>query len=131
MNASEPPVNPSHSPRIAFAPREPERESLIPGRPPTIADVAMRIAVDMPVYLIIVVTGVLAMRGTATSLEAIVAAFGALLSKMWPRPVQTGVHQIVIFILIGARVALGPVDLLATKQPAPPAQILPVSLDSR
>ena len=87
MNFSDPPVNPT----------------VAAGRP-TFADVAMRLVSDGPVYAIILIAGVLAMRGTATTLEALVGVMGALLSKSWPRPVQIGTH-VLIFVLLGARLA--------------------------
>lgn len=107
MNLSEPPINPS--PRIVERPPSGSRladESMIPGRAPTFADVGMRLVADGPVYAIIIVAGILAMRGTASTLEAVVAALAALLSKSWPRPVQVGAH-VFMFLLIGARLAWG------------------------
>lgn len=61
-------------------------------RPPTFADVAMRLAYDGPVYMIIALVGVLAIRGQATALESVIAVMGALLSKSWPRPIALGMH---------------------------------------
>ncbi len=105
MNLSEPPINPS--PRIGNRPPGSfADESMIPGRAPTFADVGMRLVADGPVYAIIIVAGILAMRGTASTLEAVVAALAALLSKSWPRPVQVGAH-VLFFVLIGARLAWG------------------------
>jgi hypothetical protein len=104
MNLSEPPIN-IPSPRIANAPRSGSEESMIPGRAPTFADVGMRLVADGPVYAIIIVAGILAVRGTASTLEAVVAALAALLSKSWPRPVQVGTH-VLIFLLLGAKLAI-------------------------
>ncbi len=73
-------------------------------RSPTFADVAMRLVVDGPVYSIILVVGVLAYRGTASTAEAVIAALAALLSKSWPRPVQMGTHTAIILAL-GAQLA--------------------------
>src|SRR5882762_8994691 len=52
----------------------------------TFADVAMRIARDGPMYGVIILVGVLAMRGTTTAMESIVGAAFALLARSHPPP---------------------------------------------
>ena len=55
----------------------------------TFADVAMRIARDGPMYGVIILVGVLAMRGTTTAMESVVGAAIALLARSHPPPEYT------------------------------------------
>ncbi len=50
----------------------------------TFADVAMRIARDGPMYAVIVMVGVLAIRGTTTSMESVLGAAIALQARSRP-----------------------------------------------
>lgn len=59
-------------------------------KPVTLADVAMRVAHDGPMYAIIVVVGVMAFKGHASASESIIAGLGALLARSWPRAIQVG-----------------------------------------
>lgn len=52
----------------------------------TFADVAMRIARDGPMYGVIVLVGVLALKGTTTAAESITGAALALLARSHPPP---------------------------------------------
>lgn len=52
----------------------------------TFADVAMRIARDGPMYGVIILVGVLALKGTTTSAESIIGAALALLARSHPPP---------------------------------------------
>lgn len=52
----------------------------------TFADVAMRIARDGPMYGVIILVGVLAMRGTTSALESILGAAFALQARSHPPP---------------------------------------------
>lgn len=52
----------------------------------TFADVAMRIARDGPMYAVIVLVGVLTIRGTTTAAESIIGAAVALLARSHPPP---------------------------------------------
>jgi hypothetical protein len=81
-------------------------ENLLDRRRTSFADVFMLLAKDGPVYAIIVVVGILAMRGTASTAEAVIAALAALLSKSWPRPIQMGTGA-AIALLIGGRIVMG------------------------
>lgn len=82
---SEPPIN--------AAPSKPP-----PGGAPfprvTLADVAMKIAHDGPMYCVIGLVGALAIRGTASGSELVITSLGALLARSWPRPVQIGAMAI-------------------------------------
>lgn len=69
MNPSMPPVD-IKDPRIRV----------------TFADVAMRIARDGPMYGVIILVGLLALRGTTTAMESIVGAAFALLARSHPPP---------------------------------------------
>lgn len=50
----------------------------------TFADVAMRVANDGPMYGVIILVGVLALRGTTTALESIIGAAFALQARSRP-----------------------------------------------
>lgn len=52
----------------------------------TLADVAMRIARDGPMYAVIILVGVLTLRGTTTAAESIIGAAVALLARSHPPP---------------------------------------------
>ncbi len=52
----------------------------------TFADVAMRIARDGPMYGVIILVGVLALKGTTTAAESITGAALALLARSHPPP---------------------------------------------
>lgn len=52
----------------------------------TFADVAMRIARDGPMYGVILLVGVLALKGTTTAAESITGAALALLARSHPPP---------------------------------------------
>lgn len=56
----------------------------------TFADVAMRIARDGPMYGVILLVGVLAIRGTTTAMESVVGAAIALLARSHPPPEYSG-----------------------------------------
>lgn len=66
----------------------PPLNSTTPPKPVTAADVAMKFAQDGPLYAIVAVALVLAMRGTATATEAIWAGLAGLLARSWPQAVQ-------------------------------------------
>lgn len=71
LNISQPPGQPAvdiRDPRIRV----------------TFADVAMRIARDGPMYGVIILVGVLAIKGTTTALESIVGAALALQARSRP-----------------------------------------------
>jgi hypothetical protein len=55
----------------------------------TFADVAMKFASDGPMYGVIVLVGVLALKGTTTAAESITGAALALLARSHPPP-ETG-----------------------------------------
>lgn len=57
-------------------------------RPVTFADVMMRVAHDGPMYAVIGLVGVLALKGQASASEMVITALGALLARSWPRAVQ-------------------------------------------
>jgi len=72
MNSvSEPPINISYK-----------------GEKVSFADVAMRVARDGPMYAVIIVVGVMAMKGAATASETIIAAAVSLLARSFPGMVQ-------------------------------------------
>ena len=76
-------------------------------RPPTFADVAMKLVNDGPAYALMGLAGTLALTHQATALEAITGCMAALLSKAWPRPVQyMGLGG--VLILFAARAIIGP-----------------------
>jgi hypothetical protein len=52
----------------------------------TFADVAMRIARDGPMYGVIILVGVLALKGTTNALESILGAAFALQARSHPPP---------------------------------------------
>ncbi len=52
----------------------------------TFADVAMRVARDGPMYGVIILVGVLALRGTTSALESILGAAFALQARSHPPP---------------------------------------------
>jgi len=52
----------------------------------TFADVAMRVARDGPMYGVILLVGVLALKGTTTALESILGAAFALQARSHPPP---------------------------------------------
>jgi hypothetical protein len=81
---SEPPINrpPSKPPASATPSRV------------TLADVAMKVAHDGPMYCVIGLVGALAIRGTASGSELVITSLGALLARSWPRPVQIGAMAI-------------------------------------
>lgn len=76
----------------------------------TIADVAMRFASDGPMYGMIFLVGVLALRGTTTSMESILGAAFALQARSHPpQPFDklTGIARsagaaVVALLLVGA-----------------------------
>lgn len=95
MNTSMPPVD-IKDPRIRV----------------TAADVAMRIANDGPMYGVIILVGVLALKGTTTTLESIVGASLALHARSHP---PSGVKfngnvaaAVIAFVLMGALHMLSP-----------------------
>ncbi len=74
----------------------------------TFADVAMKLVQDGPIYAIIVVVGILAMRGTATASEAVITGLASLLARMWPQAVQVAGKvgaQLLIILAGGAAFA--------------------------
>jgi hypothetical protein len=83
MNASMPPVD-IKDPRIRV----------------TFADVAMKFASDGPMYGVIVLVGVLALRGTTTAAESITGAALALLARSHPPP-ENGKRSVVSAMSIG------------------------------
>lgn len=56
----------------------------------TFADVAMRVARDGPMYGVIILVGVLALRGTTSALESILGAAFALQARSHPPPEFSG-----------------------------------------
>jgi hypothetical protein len=69
-----------------------------PSRPPTFADVAMKLVQDGPMYGLIGLVGVLAIKGQATATELVITGLASLLSKSWPRAVQlTGAGCVGLF----------------------------------
>lgn len=87
---SEPPINPSPK----------ERLSISASKPATMADVAMKIAHDGPMYAVIGLVGALAIKGTATGQELVITSLGALLARSWPRPVQIGAAAVWPLLLV-------------------------------
>ena len=69
INVSQPPVD-IKDPRIRI----------------TFADVAMRVARDGPMYGVIILVGVLAMKGIVNGMDSIVGAAFALLARSHPPP---------------------------------------------
>lgn len=70
----------------------------------TFADVAMRIARDGPMYGVILLVGVLALKGTTTASESIIGAAVALLARSHP-PAEPDKKSAGLTVL-GAGVAL-------------------------
>lgn len=71
-----------------------------PPKAVTFADVAMKLVQDGPVYAVMAVVLVLALRGTATASEAVITGLAGLLARMWPQAIQVagkvGAHIIVV-----------------------------------
>lgn len=70
----------------------------------TFADVAMKLVQDGPVYAVIIVVGILAVRGTATASEAVITGLAGLLARMWPQAVQVAGRvgsQLLILVVAG------------------------------
>jgi len=70
-------------------------ENLIERRRTSFADVFMLVAKDGPIYAIIIVVGVLAMKGTASTSEMVMTGALSLLARSWPRPIQMGAATLV------------------------------------
>jgi len=86
VSFSEPPINSSMTPNDQ--------------RPVTFPDVMMRIAHDGPFYAIICLIGVLAIRGTASAQETVIASLGTLLARSWPRAIQVAAGKAGVAIMI-------------------------------
>lgn len=96
-----------------------------PPKPVTMADVAMKLVQDGPVYAVIIVVGILAMRGTATASEAVITGLAGLLARMWPQAVQVAGKvgaQLVILLVAGtAFAAAHAAGYVASLPPEPPS----------
>ncbi len=66
----------------------PPLNSTTPAKTITMADVAMKIANDGPIYAIFGIIGALALSGHATASETTIASLAGLLARMWPAAVQ-------------------------------------------
>jgi hypothetical protein len=65
----------------------------VPGRPsaaPSWPDVAMKVAADGPVYALVGLVGVLAIKGHASTSEMIITGALAFVSRSWPKPITLG-----------------------------------------
>lgn len=69
----------------------------------TFADVAMKFASDGPMYGVIVLVGVLALKGTTTAAESITGAALALLARSHPPP-ETGKRSAVSIMSAGVAI---------------------------
>lgn len=100
LSVSEPPINSPIMTRKA---------------PPAWSEVAMRIVQDGPMYAIIALVGVLAIKGQANAQEFVITGLGALLARSWPKAVQVGGAGIVaaFFVLRLAGVALPSLEVEA------------------
>lgn len=56
----------------------------------TFPDVAMRFVQDVPIYMVITIVGILAIKGVAETKEFIIAGMGMMLSKSWPKAIAFG-----------------------------------------
>ncbi len=54
----------------------------------TFADVAMKIARDGPMYAVVMLAGILAIKGIATAAESMMGMAMAMLSRSYPSPIQ-------------------------------------------
>ncbi len=79
----------------------------------TFADVAMRIARDGPMYGVIILVGVLAMRGTTTALESILGAAFALQARSHPPPEADKMGRMVGGLVGGGLVLLAVTSALS------------------
>lgn len=66
----------------------------------TFADVAMKLVSDGPMYGVIILVGVLALKGTTTAAESITGAALALLARSHPPP-ETGKRTAVLGAGVG------------------------------
>jgi hypothetical protein len=73
----------------------------------TFPDVAMRIARDGPMYGVIILVGVLALKGTTDAMTSIVGAAVALLARSHPPPEHNPKSHLSGIVVIGAVSALG------------------------
>jgi hypothetical protein len=91
----------------------------------TFADVAMRIARDGPMYGVILLVGVLAMRGTTSALESILGAAFALQARSHPPPEtdKTGRQTLLVggLVLVAATASMHFLGACS----APSAMVLP------
>ena len=89
----------------------------------TFPDVAMRVARDGPMYGVIILVGVLALRGTTSAMESIIGAAIALLARSHPPPEveklgrNVGVAVSVITALLAAHYILACEPKLPTPTP--------------
>lgn len=69
----------------------------------TFADVAMRIARDGPMYGVIILVGVLALKGTTSALESILGAAFALQARSRPpAEIEKGGKSLLTILAVGA-----------------------------
>ena len=73
----------------------------------TFADVAMRIARDGPMYGVIILVGVLALRGTTSALESILGAAFALQARSHPPPENDKMARGINIVGIGLGTMIG------------------------
>ena len=71
-----------------------------PGRAPTIADVLMRLVHDGPMYAVIVLVGIMAIKGTADARDFVITGLGSLLARSFPRAVQVPAGAIVVLFFV-------------------------------
>ena len=81
MNANPPPHADSEYP-LSLGGRAPPS--------PKWTDVAMKVAADGPVYALVGLVGVLAIKGHASTSEMIITGALAFVSRSWPKPITLG-----------------------------------------
>lgn len=86
-----------------------------PVAPVTIADVALRFVQDIPIYIVIVIVGMLAFKGTASAQEFIISGMGMLLSKSWPKAIALGKSDNHHPLIHNSLIALAAVSALLAK----------------
>jgi hypothetical protein len=112
---SEPPINSS--------------TSMNDQRPATIADVLMRVAHDGPMYAVVIIVAVLAIKGQASSNEMVITSLAAMLARSWPRAVQVAGKVGVALLVFGGFVAVHACTPHKPPTPSPKALSYTVELE--
>ena len=65
----------------------------------TFADVAMRFVQDLPIFVVLLIIGAMAIKGQADARDFVITGLGTLLARSWPKAVQiAGNAGIALFI---------------------------------